>query len=738
MVRAIPLFLLAAVSPLISAVAQIQGTVVDPSSRAVPNATVECDGQKTTTGVQGRFTLDTGPCDATITADGFESAKARLEPGSDARVLLSIARLSENVVVSATRTLTSIEESGASATVFTAREIAERQFPVVPDLLRDVPGIDIVSTGRRGAVTSIFTRGGQSTSTLLLLDGVPLNEPGGQIDLAHFTTAGIERIEVVRGAESALFGSDAASGVVQLFTTRGDPEARRPHGSLSYERGNFQTDRWTASLNGGLLNRIDYSLTADQFHTAGMFPNDFYRNTTGSANIGFRLSEATQVRAIYREYDSVVGNPGQVGLGAFNSNAYGGDRQSTLSVRVDDVRSPHFVQRFSFGYDRLRNIFEDTGADAPINLAALVQNVATPTPRVYLVRQVPPDFAPANVPAGLSLVTGTSYDFASSFTGVDDRTNAEYQGTWTHRGGVLVVGYRYERQTGIISNTNVDRTNNGGYFHEQYSIGRRLYLTGGGRIENSTTFGSRFVPRGSATLQLFGDHGALSSTFLRASAGRGFTEPSLLENFAQESFYVGNPKLKPEKTTMFDAGIVQELFGRRVRLEATYFRNSFHDLIVFDSTNYPSTWSNIDRSWARGLETSATVRLWKYVQVSTNYTRMYTKITQTNSTSPYTSVGQELPRRPKDSGSAWLSLNPRRWSFLIGGRAVSERQDADYLFGITRNPGYGTMFLSASYNAARHITPYLRMDNVLNERYEEVLGYTALSRSAIGGVRVAW
>ena len=113
---------------------------------------------------------------------------------------------------------------------------------------------------------------------------------------------------------------------------------------------------------------------------------------------------------------------------------------------------------------------------------------------------------------------------------------ADYQGTWTHRGGALVFGYRYERQTGLISNVNVDRTNNGGFFHEQYTIGRRLFLTGGARIENSTTFGSRFVPRGSATFQLF------KSTFLRASGGRGFTEPTLLENFAQRVLLCGQPE----------------------------------------------------------------------------------------------------------------------------------------------------------------------------------------------------
>jgi outer membrane cobalamin receptor len=728
-----PLLLFAAAAVALNA-AEVRGVVVDPSSRPVPNATVECGGGQTTTDAEGRFALDrTGPCTASVRRAGFETAIVAIEPGKEIRVLLTIASLNDRVVVSATRTPTTIEESGVAASVFTSRDLVERQSPPVADLLRDVPGVAIATSGRRGAITSIFTRGGQSTSTLFLLDGVPLNEPGGQIDIVNFPTAGLDRVEVVRGAESALFGAEAAAGVVQLFSSRGDPEARIPHGSLSYERGNFQTDHWTANLNGGFADRIDYSLTADQFHTVGMFPNDFFRDTSGTANIGFRISSATQLRAVYRELDAITGNPGQVGFGAFNSNAYGGDRESTLSVRLDDVRGSHFVQRVTFGYNRLRNLFEDAGTDAPYDIAAVVHPVTEPTPRVYLVRLVPPgSLAPADLQPGLQYVQTTVYDFPSTFTDESHRTSADYQGAWTHRGGELVFGYRFERQAGVISGSDVDRLNNGVFVHEQYTIGRRVFLTGGARIEHSTTFGSRFVPRGSATWQAF------SSTFLRVSAGRGFTEPSLLENFAKESYYVGNPNLKPEKTTMFDAGIVQELFNRRVRLEATWFRNSFRDLIVFDSTNFPSTWSNIDRSWARGLETSATIQIAKYVRLSANYTKLYTKITSTNSTNPYTGVGQELPRRPKDSGSAWISVTPRRWSLMVGGRGVGERQDSDYLFGVTRNPGYGTMFVNGSYNLTRHVTPYARIDNLLDEPYEEVLGYTALSRSVMGGIRVAW
>ena len=543
---------------------------------------------------------------------------------------------------------------------------------------------------------------------------------------------------MIRGPESALFGAEAAGGVVQLFSTRGDPESSRPHGTVSYERGNFQTDRWRANLNGGLLDRIDYSLTADQLHTAGMFANDYYRDTTGAANVGVRLSAATEARAIFREYDSIAGNPNAVGFGVFDSDANGENRDSTLVARVDDVRGSAFAQRVSFTYHRLRSRFNDAVIDGPYNVAALVRKVDAPEPRVYLVQQVSPDFPASQIPTGLTLVTNSTTLFPYPSVNITDREGLDYQGTWTHRGGALVFGYETERQGGVISERSVSRRNNGGFFHEQYTIGRRLFLTGGARIENSSTFGNKFAPRGSATFKLTGEHGALSSTYVRFSAGRGITEPSLLENFALESFYVGNPSLQPEKLTGYDLGIVQEWFSRRLRGELTAFRDSFEDLIVFDSSQYPSTWSNVDRSWARGFETAVSVRPWRFVEVHASYTRLRTRITRTNAFSAYSGVGEELPRRPRNSASAWISIAPRRWTLMVGGRFIGERQDSDYVLGITRNPGYGNVYASGSWQLSKNFAPFLRIDNLLNERYAEVLGYPSLTRNAIGGVRVTW
>ena len=153
----------------------------------------------------------------------------------------------------------------------------------------------------------------------------------------------------------------------------------------------------------------------------------------------------------------------------------------------------------------------------------------------------------------------------------------------------------------------VDRGNHSVFLHEQYSPVRRAFLSGGLRVERNSAFGTKVTPRGAASFLVAGEHGALSSTYLRASAGIGIVEPSLLQNFAQNPFFAGNPALRPEKTVSYEAGLVQEWFGRRVRSELSAFDNSFRDLIVFVSLPYPQpgTWQNIERSRARGLEFAA-------------------------------------------------------------------------------------------------------------------------------------
>jgi outer membrane cobalamin receptor len=706
----------------------VRGVVVDPAARPVEGAKVACGTETVNTDSRGQFEFAApANCEATVTKDGFAQQSVHLDESKDAQITLAIAPTSDRVVVTATGAPVPIEEAGVSASVFTSADFSMRQNPSVADYLRSVPGLNIVQTGNNGGVTSLFSRGGDSSSTLVLLDGIPLTEPGGYIDIVHLTTAGIDRIEDIRGPESALFGAEASSGVIQLFTHRGDPDSTTPHGSFTYERGSFSTDHWNASLDGGLFKRIDYSFTADQFRTTGQGPNDAYRITTGSANIGYRFSDRTSIHAIFREFDSYTGVPGQVYYGLFDYLAQETARDSAIGIHLDDARTSHFVQRANFSYHRKSDNYTDPTGEIDYSIAALLRVVpATPVPFVYLVSLVPASTTVA--PPGLTLEQTVSSVFGGDDLSVTDRTDAGYQGTWTHTGGALVFGYQYERQAGLISGTNVARTDNGVFVHEQYAITKRIFAAVGARFEQSSAFGSKFTPRGSITFRL------PTETFLRFSAARGITEPSLLENFANNPYYVGNPALRPEKTNSYEAGIYREWFRRRLRTDVAFFRNSFTDLIQFDSSVNPGTWQNIESSWARGGEASGTVRLTKYAAVRAAYTKLFTRITVSNAGD----VGQQLLRQPKNSGSISLELTPRHFALIAGARFVGERQDEDFVFGVNRAQGYEYVFISGSWQATKHVTPFIRIENALDELYQEALGYSSLTRAAYGGVKLRW
>ena len=703
----------------------VRGVVLDPTGRPVEGAKIACGAETSTTDSRGHFEFK-NPCAATVEKTGFAPKSVSLTEANEASITLSLAPTSEHVLVTAEGAPIAMDEAGVAATVFTAPDLEQRQFPFVQDLLRDVPGLSVVQTGRNGGLTNVFARGGDSDAALVLLDGIPITDPGGDIDFAHLTSTGLDRVEVVRGPESALYGAEASSAVIQMFTQHGDVESQVPHGSVLYERGSFSTDHWSGTLTGGLAKHIDYALTADQFRSTGEFENDAYRITTGTANIGYHFSDSTILRAVFREFDSYTGVPGQVFYGLTDTNAWETVRDSGLSVRLDDARGKRFTQRVIFGYHRNSTLDVDTSDGDPFTIAGLIRTVPGAIPFVYFAGLVPASTTVA--PPGTSISTYTYYPYAYNSPTVSDRTNVQYQGTWTHKGGALTFGYQYERQAGDISGLNVARYDNGLFINDQYALTNRIVLTASARYQQSSTFGSEFAPRGAVTFRL------PTETFLRFSASRGIKEPSLLENFAQAGYYVGNPKLAPETTQSYEVGLSRDWLARRLRTELNVFRNSFHNLIEYDSSVYPGTWQNVDQSWARGAEASAKLRITNYLAVRGAYTKLYTKVTESDTFQ----VGSELLRRPRNSGSLSLEITPKRFTLIAGGRFIGERQDNDYVFGVNRNPGYQYVFIDGSFRATKYLTPFVRVQNALDQQYQEALGYPALSRNTIGGLRIAW
>jgi len=739
-----PIYLsLLAVLALSAQTGFIEGTIVDPSGSAVPGAEVRCAGQTVRSGVDGRFRMAAGTgCTAGISAPGFHAVSTALEPGAPARIVLAVEALAERVVVTATRREATLEEAGVAGDIINRGEIVRQDYPMVSDLLRELPGISVTRTGRLGAQTSLFMRGSSRTGTLFLLDGMPMNDPGGDINYGALDSAGLDRIEVIRGPESTLFGAEASAGVIQAFTRRGDPEQRIPHGSLAYERGNFGTDRWVAALTGGSGERIDYSFNAQQLHTAGAYPNDSFRDTSGSANIGIRLAPGTELRGVYRSSDAWLGVPGQVKYNLLNPDAYETTRDNTVSIQLDDIRGPHFAQQVLFGFHRNVDWYVDSVMQGPVDFAMLVRDVYTPVHRVYRVAMLNPANLPGVVGPGERIISQSEYiwNLDEPSLNQSQRTRAEYQGTLTHTNGAMVFGYMYERQAADLGNIQPARNNNALFLHEQYAIGGRIMLAGGARVEHSSAFGSVFAPRGAVSLRLAGEHGIFSSTIFRVTAGRGVTQPSLIQNYARTLYYQGNPNLTTEKTNSYETGLAQEWFGRRLRTEVSVFRNSFHDLITFVSLPPPvwGSWQNLEASWARGVELSAKARVNSILSVDGAYTRLWSRVVSSSRPGDLVyGIGQELARRPDHSGSLSIALTPKRWYLEAGAIFVGERQDTD-AYGLNRNPGYQNVWASGSLRLNRHVSPFLRMDNLLNQSYEEALGYPALSRGVRGGLRFEW
>src|SRR5437762_11282335 len=299
---------------------EIAGTVVDQSGRALPRAYVRAidASSKEIAGAfadeSGKFqlTVSVDDCSVSATLTGFMPATAACT-AQPLRLTLAVAPIQETVVVTATRTEAPAGQVGASVTVFTADDLERRRVPLVADLLRGTPGAAIVRTGAPGGVTSLFVRGGESSYNKVLLDGIPLNEPGGTFNFSSLTTDNIERLEIVRGAQSALFGSDAMASVVQLITKRAE-RGRPPQVSATIEAGTYSTVLGGGAVSGA-SGPFDFSFGGSGISTDNREPNSAFRDTTISAGAGVPLGASATVRVVARGQLQHNGPPGPTAFG---------------------------------------------------------------------------------------------------------------------------------------------------------------------------------------------------------------------------------------------------------------------------------------------------------------------------------------------------------------------------------------------------------------------------------------
>jgi vitamin B12 transporter len=716
--------------PLFADPAPVGGIVVDQSGRALPRALVRvldssgAAAASTFADDTGRFHIATVPANCRVEASmtGFSSVTAPCS--SSSRLVLSVAPIAETVVVTPTRTEAPADQTGASVTAFSSADLERRRVPLVADLLRSTPGAMLIRTGGVGSVTSLFIRGGESSYNKVLLDGIPLNEPGGFFNFSNLTTDNVERIEIVRGAQSALFGSDAMASVVQLFTKRADRSDARPHVALSFEGGTFGTVRANAAVSGA-SGAFDYSLAASRFDTDNEAPNNQFRNTTLSANVGVALGETATLRVIGRGELEHAGTPGQTAFGRADLDAFFERHDGVGGITFDQQLSPSFRQRAAYSLAVSNQQSTDLVADPPY------------TPR-FGDREAPFAFSDFTFDSRTNLRRHhASYQ-------ADMRLTTDASAYGDHRLTVLADwdGERATLEDKLAATETPASRNNFGVAVQHQALWARTFVTVGARVEHNDSFGTATVPRGSIVYVAHASSGSLGDTRVKASAGLGIKEPTVLQSFSPSPFFKGNPDLQPERSRTVEAGIEQRFASDRARIEATWFDNRYRNLIATRTTDpatFASEYFNIGLTSARGAEIALDVAPVTALRGRAGYTLLVSDVLESTApTNPVFQQGQWLFRRPRHSGFVGATLSVNRVTADITGVFIGRFVDSDFASlepPILSNPGYTTWDARVSYRVTAQLRALLSVDNLTDASYMEPLGYPALGRAARVGLR---
>ena len=648
---------------------------------------------------------------------------------ASAQELSDTFRLGE-IVVTATRLPTPRGAVPAAVTILKGDDLRSRGIRFVADALREVPGASVVRSGSHGGLTSLFLRGGESDYVQVLVDGVVLNDPGGAIDLGQLTTDNIDRIEVVRGPVSVLYGSDAVTGVVHILTLRGSGRARlavsadmgvaaRRNGDPSIcpgypgtpcpegaDLGSYTTRSWNATLTG-TAGLAQYSLSAAAFDTDGAYAfNNAYANRSagGQVRVG---TGATEIALTARYTDGLYHYPTDGAGRLADANVYRSSESLAVGLEVGRFLLPWVEARTALAYHNgdYRTVDEPDSPEDTLGFFA-----------------------------------------STSGSGVDRRKASLWGNVHLPGSAIATLGAEVERQSDASdfnsrsqfgpfeSSTANDRSNRAAYAQIVTSATARLTATAGVRIEENDRFGSFRTWRAGANLRV------LDGTTLRASAGTAFKEPTFFENFA-EGFTRGNPALKPERSRSWELGLGQVLLGGRAAVAGTWFDQRFRNLIQYTgqpAANEPN-YVNIGEASSQGLEIEARVGRVDGGSLTGSWARLSTEVLDAGfGTDRLFQQGQPLIRRARDrfnlTGSAPLGANLRGGGTVT---VVGARPDLDFLTDPSGArvtlPGHTVLTMFAEYRlierGSRDVTIRARIDNLLDADYREVANFPAPGRA---------
>ncbi len=561
-------------------------------------------------------------------------------------------------VVSATRTPQDVQSTTSSVDVLPLLQLDLAQVGDLRTALGTVPGVNIVNTGAVGGQTSVFIRGSASTQTLFVVDGIPMNSRSAQSNnfLGAADLAGLDRIEVLRGPQSTLYGSAAMGGVVFIDSARG---CGAPTGSVSTTFGSFATLGASAAVKGG-VEKFGYSASFARFHTDNDKPHNAFDSWSYSARLEGTPTESLVLGATFR------GQQGDAEEYVYGDATVAADNHLT-TVYAQWSRDREFASRLTAGQHQRR------------------------------------------------------YTYVDGYTNEirDRRSIVDWQNTWfDFLGAELVGGATLEHDRHVTDGVVHTTDNAAGYFSTTVHPTKDSTVNAGLRYDDFETFGSAWTWRTGASWV------PVAGTKLHGSVGTGFCAPSQQDIDGNPAWgMLGNPDLGAERSTGWDLGVDQRLFNEAVVVGVTYFDTRYRDRLVYVSD--PVTWigrtENVNRSRATGLETAVTADLGRGVRARVTYTYLEARdLTER----------KRLARQPRHTLDAELSAQPGAgWTVGAGLHVVAGRVDS-----YAPLEDYTTVRLFASCEVARNLLLKARLENALDEQYQEVAGYDALPFRAFGGV----
>jgi vitamin B12 transporter len=779
----------------------LRGTVSDPLGALVAGAKVELLSgatviKTTTTDGVGNYAFDipeNARYSVRAVAPTFQSATSESvyvtkSTKADVNITLATPTLTQQVSVTASATPTPIAQIGASVTVLTADDY--RQYVEVQEPLRQIPGLQVTQTGQLGGATGLSIRGGSTTANKVLIDDVPVNDIGGAVDFANFATVGIERIEVLREPNSALYGSDALAGVVSLTTARGT--TKLPLFTYAGDGGNFSTYHQEATASG-VARQFDYYGAFGRMDSRNNLPNDAFHNATYVGNFGWDPNPANDLRFTVRHLSVSGGQPNGILLYGIPDDAAQKAQNTYYSGAWNNQATSKWHNEIRYGGLRVRSQFDD-----------------------FAPTGIPDGFgdflgAPITIKGGNGYsVTGQAIfqfggEYPNQFAAITNRDFVYAQTDYRINPHIVALGgFKYEAERGSTQFTGspangISRGNYSYTLQISGDIHNRIYYNLGSGIENNGLFGVAGTPRASVAYYLARPSAAgwLSGTKLHASFGKGIKEPTVSEQGSSifdilsalpngseliTQFHI--EQIGPENSRTYDGGVDQELWNGRARVGLTYFHNEFTNGIEdvppsgllalgVPVADLPAlqfgAFINSEAFRSQGVEFEMEYRINSRLFARGGYT--YTDAVVQRSFSSDQAGGESfnpafnfanipigafsplVGARPFRVAphSGYFGLNYTRSKFYgsLTGTLVGRRDDSDFLFDSNFGPtmllpnrdldgAYQRLDLSGAYQFTSKLTAYTNIQNLLSEHYAQTFGFPSLPFTFRSGIKITF